>query len=153
MNQPETQAGPPVECLVSFPGLSCWELPAVATNLDRRGAVVHLQTGMPWGERVGLEAAVEVLVDLPSHQGQPSRKMHCLGRVKHRSMDQCQRLWMVLKFIQIQFEASEEGPGSGAWNASEEEIQRGDRDPSIVEGSQPGESPQPFSLKQGEKTC
>lgn len=150
MSQLETQTRLPLECLVSFPGLGCLELPAVATNLDRRGAVVHLRQGITWGEQVGFESAIEVLVDLPQHSGQPARKMHCLGRVKQRSVDRSQRLWMVLKFIQIQFEATEGPPGSGVTDASEEEIRRGDRDPAIVGASQPGETPQPNLINQGE---
>jgi hypothetical protein len=149
LQNPASQPGD-VECLIRVPALGYGQVPAVATNLDRRGAVVHLRQHSAWVALPELEAGVEVLVRLSPHGGRPGRLMHCQGVVKQRSMDKSHRLWLVLQFFQIQFEGPEMAPGSGTRIASLPDNRGGDRDPAIVGGSQPGETPQPNLINQGE---
>lgn len=150
MKLASTQPGS-VECLICFPGLAVERMPAVATNMDRRGAVVHLPAGNGWVQSVKRDLAVEIVVGLPSHAGRPPRQMHCQGRVRHFSTDRNNRLWVVMQFIQIQFEGPEGLSGSGFGNASDPGDRRGDRDSAIAEGRQSGAAPQPLNIKtQGE---
>lgn len=69
-----------MECLISVPSID--ELPrsAVAANLDRRGAVVHLlRDDGRLDSALRPAAMVEIQVGLPSRAGQSPRLMHCLG--------------------------------------------------------------------------
>ena len=124
-------------------------MPAVATNLDRRGAVVHLRDGSALTAGLEPEAVVEIRVGLPPHGGRAPRLLHCLGRVITKSLDSRQRLWLVLRFSQI-FVRSEDDDVSGESNASVSDGRRGDCDPTITEERQLGDPPQPSLISQGE---
>lgn len=131
-----------LECTVSLPQLNQWNVPAIATNLDRRGAVIHfLYRGGPASEVIP-EMGAEVSLSLPAHLGQKNRFIRCLGRVKHRSVDSSGRLWLVLRFFQLHFESVSASNGLAPQLASLPDIRAGVHDPSIAEGCQPGVTPQ-----------
>jgi hypothetical protein len=131
-----------LECTVTLPQLNQWRVPAVATSLDRRGAVIHfIYRGGPTSQVIS-EMGAEVSVSLPAHLGQKNRFIRCLGRVKHRSVDSSGRLWLVLRFFQLHFESVSASNGLAQALASIPDIRAGVHDPSIAEGCQPGVTPQ-----------
>jgi hypothetical protein len=138
-----------VACLISFPALDELPLQAVAINLDRHGAVVHLLDQTQIAGSLVATSVVEVQVGLPPHGEGCSRLLHCLGRVVRQSRDSRRRLWLVLRFSQI-FVRSHEDEVSGESNASVSDNRRGVCDPTITEGRQLGDPPQPSSITQGE---
>ena len=83
-------------------------IPGQATNLDRRGAVVALRSDSRLDAVLEAASAVEVRVGLPPHAGRSPRSLHCLGEVISRSMDNCHRYWIVLRFSQIFVRSAED---------------------------------------------
>ena len=141
-----------VDCAISLPSLNGLPLPAVATDLDRRGAVVHLSNESRFDLALEPAALVEVRVGLPPVAGRSPRLLHCLGHVIHKSLDKRHQLWLVLRFAQICIRSQEDESDTefGTGNGSASESRRGSRDSSIAVGGNRGTPQRQSDYNEGE---
>ena len=129
-----------MDCTISLASSHGLLMPAVATNLDRRGAVIHFRNESRLDMALEPAALVEVRVGLPPVAGRPPRLLHCLGRVTHKSLDRNHQLWLVLRFTQlfVRGEESEPGPEFRVRNGSVSDNRRGGRESAFAVGSNRG---------------